>query len=164
LFTGAWHLPNRAAADAVRSWAASLPDDYLFVIAGSVGASRERSERLVVTGPLPSMAEWFAAADCCVNPVESGSGANVKILEYMACGLPVVTTPFGARGLAIADGVQCLVRELDDVTASLRELAADRALGASLGTAGRAFVVEERSWSAIARKRLAVVEGVRGEG
>jgi glycosyltransferase involved in cell wall biosynthesis len=82
----------------------------------------------------------------------------------MACGLPVVTTPFGACGLAIADGVQCLVRELDDVTASLRELAADRALGASLGTAGRAFVVEERSWSAIARKRLAVVEGVRGEG
>jgi glycosyltransferase involved in cell wall biosynthesis len=40
----------------------------------------------------------WAAADVAVNPVAFGSGSSLKLLEYLAVGLPVVTTAFGLRG------------------------------------------------------------------
>ena len=39
------------------------------------------------------------ASDIAINPVKHGSGINIKMLDYMAVGLPVVTTKQGARGL-----------------------------------------------------------------
>jgi hypothetical protein len=36
--------------------------------------------------------------DVGLNPVTTGAGSNVKLPTYLACGLDVVTTPFGARG------------------------------------------------------------------
>lgn len=58
---------------------------------GSVG----RIHRLGFTGDLGPA---WAAADVAVNPVAFGSGSNLKLLEYLAVGLPVVTTPVGLRG------------------------------------------------------------------
>ena len=38
-------------------------------------------------------------SDYAINPMFSGAGTNLKILEYFAAGLPVITTEFGTRGL-----------------------------------------------------------------
>ncbi len=54
----------------------------------------------------------LAAADVGVNPVAYGSGSNLKMLEYLAVGLPVVTTPFGLRGFEkLSDGMLVAGRE-----------------------------------------------------
>ena len=37
--------------------------------------------------------------DVALNPMFSGSGSNLKMLDYTASGVPVLTTPFGNRGL-----------------------------------------------------------------
>jgi glycosyltransferase involved in cell wall biosynthesis len=158
LFTGAWHPPNRDAAARMREWAAAAPAPLLFVVAGSVGKRCERGERLIVTGTLPGLDPWFAAADCCVNPVVGGSGANVKLLEYLSCGLPVVSTSFGARGIDVRDGEHLLLREVAAFPAALRVLCRDAELRQSLGRAGRALVVETRGWDRIAARRRALVE------
>jgi len=42
-----------------------------------------------------------------VCPILSGSGMRVKLLEAFAAGIPVVSTPLGAEGLADADGEIC---------------------------------------------------------
>ncbi|MFN7173813.1 MAG: MlaD family protein, partial [Thermaurantiacus tibetensis] len=34
-------------------------------------------------------------ADVALNPISSGSGTNLKMLEYFAAGLPVLSTPHG---------------------------------------------------------------------
>jgi hypothetical protein len=39
----------------------------------------------------------LAATDVALNPV-SGSGSSVKVADYLGAGLPVVSTPTGARG------------------------------------------------------------------
>ena len=48
--------------------------------------------------PLPDVLPLLHAADCALNPVCSGSGSNLKLIEALAAGLPVLSTPFGMRG------------------------------------------------------------------
>jgi len=160
LFTGAWHVPNRAARDRMLSWAEQAGDDLLFVVAGSVGERPERGRNWVVTGSLPSLDAWFRAADCAVNPVTEGSGANVKLLEYLAHGLAVVTTPFGARGLAAEPERFLLVHDIESLPDVLEELRHDPHRVSALATAGRQWVEAERSWTTLARRRREVIEGL----
>jgi len=44
----------------------------------------------------------LSCAQVALNPVQSGSGSNLKMAEYAAAGLPIVSTPFGCRGLELA--------------------------------------------------------------
>lgn len=157
LFTGAWHPPNRTALDAIRGWAADAPAGWRFVVAGSVGDRPERSHGLIVTAGVPDLGPWFHAADCCINAVTTGSGANVKILEYLARGLPVATTPFGARGIALEDGRHAWVRSIDRIPDALSEIEADRGAAATIAAAGRTLVCQTRSWRAIAERRRALM-------
>jgi glycosyltransferase involved in cell wall biosynthesis len=46
--------------------------------------------------------ELYKLADYAINPIFSGAGINVKMLEYMAAGLPIISTAFGARGIDLA--------------------------------------------------------------
>lgn len=41
----------------------------------------------------------YAEVDLAINPMFSGSGTNIKVLEYAASGIPVLSTTFGMRGL-----------------------------------------------------------------
>jgi glycosyltransferase involved in cell wall biosynthesis len=65
---------------------------------------------------------YLQVADVALNLVESGSGMNVKMIEYLACGLPIITTPFGARGLVGTTGDHFLVAEVGDVCGVLATL------------------------------------------
>jgi glycosyltransferase involved in cell wall biosynthesis len=43
--------------------------------------------------------ELYKVVDYAINPMFSGAGTNVKMFEYMAAGLPIISTPFGVRGI-----------------------------------------------------------------
>jgi glycosyltransferase involved in cell wall biosynthesis len=49
-------------------------------------------------GYVEDLSRVLAASDVALNPVTFGSGSNLKLPEYLAAGLPVVTTPIGMRG------------------------------------------------------------------
>ena len=163
LFTGAWHLPNRTALSHIVEMAPRTGENVLFVAAGSVNDRREQGAGVLLTGPLPDLGPWFAAADCCVNPMTTGSGANVKILDYLARGLPVVTTPFGARGIDLKDGCHALIREVDLFPAAVERLRCEPDLAAAIAAEGRALVERERSWTVIAGRRRLHLSRICGE-
>jgi len=79
-----------------------------FVIAGMNPppeiAALDGRDGVRVTGTVPDMRPLFLEAAVVVVPLRIGSGARNKILEAWACGRPVVSTPVGAEGLAVADG------------------------------------------------------------
>ena len=69
------------------------------VIAGQCAGRRDDAGGAVRRlGYVENLSAMYAAADIAVNPVAYGSGSSVKVAEYLAAGLPVVTTPVGARG------------------------------------------------------------------
>ncbi|MBW0116080.1 glycosyltransferase family 4 protein [Pseudonocardia abyssalis] len=97
-----------------------------------------------VTVDAPEVASHLAAADVFVNPVRHGAGINIKMIEAMAAGLPVVSTPVGARGLHWRDGEHLLVADGPAAfTAAVRALLEDPARRAAVADAGRRFVTAE---------------------
>lgn len=97
-----------------------------------------------VTVDAPEVASHLAAADVFVNPVRHGAGINIKMIEAMAAGLPVVSTTVGARGLHWRDGEHLLVAdEPAAFAAAVRRLLDDPAGRARIADAGRRFVTGE---------------------
>lgn len=76
---------------------------YRFLVAGSVCNRAVEESLLITTGFVSDIKPYFLAADCAINPVEDGSGTNIKIAEYMRARLPILTTAFGARGFRFVD-------------------------------------------------------------
>ena len=93
-----------------------------------------------------------------VAPVLQGSGTRLKILEALAAGCPVVSTPKGAEGLALGDLEHLRLAETADglahaLTWCLREPEAARAMAER----GRARVGELYSWDANAARVAAAL-------
>lgn len=106
LFIGSDHPPNREALPALLACAAAHPAMIVAVIGSVVhGLPPERPANLLALGPVSEEEKQvvFAAADLALNPMLSGSGTNLKLLDYAAAGLPILTTPFGARGGILGD-------------------------------------------------------------
>jgi glycosyltransferase involved in cell wall biosynthesis len=93
-----------------------------------------------VTGEVPDVTPYLAAADVLVAPIRVGGGTRIKILEAFAHRLPVVTTPVGAEGLDIVHGVHALVAEPTDAIAdACVRLLRDPALATRLVAGGAAL-------------------------
>jgi polysaccharide biosynthesis protein PslH len=125
--------------------------DASFVIAGAAPARelRELARRpgILVTGFVQSMPETLNQATLAVAPMQSGAGIQNKILEAMACGLPLVTTTIGLGGIAAITGRDLLVADsptefADAVVSVLREPERARELGEN----ARARVLADYTW------------------
>ncbi|MHB1533779.1 MAG: glycosyltransferase family 4 protein [Acidimicrobiales bacterium] len=55
-------------------------------------------------------AELLAGAECLLNPIAWPEPFGMVMIEAMACGTPVITTPFGAAPEIVEDGVVGFVR------------------------------------------------------
>ncbi len=80
-----------------------------------------------------------------VCPILSGSGMRVKLLEAFAAGIPVVSTPLGAEGLAEKDGEICsLAADPAEFAGKIVELFDDPDKALGLACRARERVVETR--------------------
>lgn len=111
----------------------------------------------------------LAAADVGVAWVPdddwSRGKCGLKVLQYMAAGLPVVANPVGVHTEMVEDGrTGFLASTPAEWVDRVRRLAADPDLRRRLGGAGRAVVEERYSVAAGAAKWLEVLERLQGQG
>lgn len=124
LFTASMWGPNREAFDYLVAFARSHADllleqgIYLLVV-GSVVRNPVRLPGFTATGSVEQVEPYFGAADAALNVVVSGAGTNVKMCDFIAARLPVVTTQFGARGYRIEDGLTGFVFEREALASTL---------------------------------------------
>jgi glycosyltransferase involved in cell wall biosynthesis/GT2 family glycosyltransferase len=153
VFIGSGYGPNVDAARFINEKLSKVCPDVTFVIAGGVGAEMSAaSPNVIVTGQLSDARRdtWYAAVDFAVNPMMAGSGTNIKMFDFMAAGLPVVTTAIGARGIETGGTETMLVVEptATDFAAAITSLRpSDRR--AAMGHAARLCVEEGYSWERI---------------
>lgn len=126
--------------------------EYRFRAVGRIhpGDARRlaRHDGVEVLGNVDSIADSVGNAGVGVAPVRIGAGVQNKILEYMALGLPVVSSPLALEGLAAQPGRDLLVAERPAAYAeAIERLFRERSLAHALAKAGRAYVERHHSWS-----------------
>jgi len=109
--------------------------------------------RIMVTGYVPDMRPFLASAAVAATPIRYGVGIQNKVLEAMAMGTPVVTTPQASTALLAREGEHFLVGEsADDFAAKVVRLLNDRNLAAQIGAAGRRYVEAYHDWDRLAAR------------
>ena len=125
-----------------------------FVVAGKAPVPRvqrlAQNLGITVTGPVPDVRPYIAAATVYVTPLRMGGGTRFKILEAMALRRPIVSTTIGAEGFPVTDGRELLLADSAEEQASaVCSLLDDASSRDRLGTAARAFVESRHQWSEI---------------
>jgi glycosyltransferase involved in cell wall biosynthesis len=93
-------------------------------------------------GIMPLFDDYFERGKC-----------GYKLIQYMACGLPVIASPVGINSQLVAHGVSgFLASSADQWSDSLKTLIVDRQLRISMGAAGRVLVEENYCIAVVSRK------------
>jgi sugar transferase (PEP-CTERM/EpsH1 system associated) len=108
-------------------------------------------QRITVTGYVPDIRPYLGTASVALAPLLIAAGTQFKILEALAMGTPMVTTPRCCRALQTQHGVHLLAAEGSQAFAdAVLQLLDDPRLAQQLGRAGRRFVTEHYSWASAA--------------
>lgn len=119
---------------------------------------------VIFTGPVDRVAPYIKAASIAVVPLDRGGGTRMKILDYLAASIPVVSTSKGAEGLGLTDGDQVLIRDGHaDFSEAVAELLLDPEKARRVAERGREHVVRF-DWSQIARAYLSLYSACRPPG
>lgn len=133
---------------------ARLPDVRTYIVGKNPSREVRRlaSDRVIVTGAVPDVRPYVAAAGVSVVPLLVGGGTRLKILEAMAMGKAIVSSSVGAEGIPGGDGDTIMLAD-DPETFARRvvELLEDPSRARDLGRRARVFVLRRYAWSAIVR-------------
>jgi glycosyltransferase involved in cell wall biosynthesis len=149
-------LPNLDACDYfIRECFPLILGKYPGLVFRIVGPITKRAARKLhggrsgveIVGEVDELTPFIAKAFCGVAPMRRGGGIQNKILEYLAHGLPCVTTAIGYEGLQARMGDEIIVA---DTPAALAEavltMKTDRARRQAVGQAGMYYVRNKHNW------------------
>ncbi|MBH8555589.1 glycosyltransferase [Nostocaceae cyanobacterium CENA357] len=133
------------------------PDSRLLLVGrnptSSMQVAAQRESGIIVTGSIPDVRPYLAAASVMVVPLLQGGGTRLKILEAFAAGCPVVSTTKGVEGIKARDGEHLLIRnEVEELVEGVNQLWLDSSLGNKLANSAYELVQAEYSWEAVNRK------------
>ncbi|MBE9110979.1 glycosyltransferase [Nodosilinea sp. LEGE 07298] len=102
---------------------------------------------VVVTGRVPSVAEYLHRATVCVVPMRIGFGIKNKTLEAMAAGVPVVASDRGLEGLAVDQPQRALrANSVEEYVGAIGQLFEQPNLRATLSARGRELIETTFTW------------------
>jgi glycosyltransferase involved in cell wall biosynthesis len=158
LFMGSNYKPNVEAARKTIEIAREMggqPTSVQFLIMGRVGKALNNSslpDNVTVTGYVETGFEaHFDASDVALNTMLSGGGTNIKLIDYFARSLPVVSTPFGVRGVTATSGKELMIVEAEEFPKAIASLAGNHDRRREIGEAGRDLAERKYTWESSSR-------------
>ena len=161
LFVGNFKwLPNKDAASylALKVWPLikfKLPQAKLWI----VGANPTREVKQLgqidgvkVQGAIPDIRDAFAQAHVLLAPIRNGRGTKYKVLEAMASGLPVVTTPLGIDGIEVTPGKNVLVAtKATDLAQATVNLLSHSQTSRDISQSAKKHITQKYNWHKISQ-------------
>ncbi len=130
VFIGSWHGPNIEAMEWTLRYAKECPEAD-FLIVGSVcrhPVCKSVSSNVHLLGLVSDQEKsvLLNSVDLAINPMTSGSGTNLKMLDYAAAGTPILSTEFGNRGLVFEPEEDLLIAPVEAFGKVIRQLAQEK--------------------------------------
>jgi glycosyltransferase involved in cell wall biosynthesis len=102
---------------------------------------------VTVTGAVPDTRGWVAGATVYVVPMRMGGGVRLKVLQAMAMGCAIVSTPMGVEGIFLRPNKDAmLARTPIDFALNILTLLHDPAQRAELGTSAHERALDRYTW------------------
>ena len=164
LFIGSFaHLPNLLALEYFLKgvWPRLGAGFALHVIAGAraeyfLDFYKDRVQvdltapGIELEGFVSDVRDAYRRAELVLAPLTASAGTNIKVLEAMAMGRVVVSTPAGVNGLDVTPGEDCIVTEsAEDMALAITRLSADAEARKAIETSARATGLQN-DWRKIA--------------
>lgn len=105
-----------------------------------------KTDGVIIRGFVNDLDKEYAAAIAAIAPIYSGAGTNIKVLEALQKGCPIVVSPFAMRGFedTFRDGVELMIAKDDnEFIERLDLLINDININRSLSKQGRIKVDDE---------------------
>lgn len=116
---------------------------------------------ITVTGTVADLRPYLRRATAAVAPVAYGVGIQNKVLEAMACGTPVVSTPQSVSALELEAGRDAMVAESPEAFAdAVLSLLHDEKRRDEVGRAGRRYVEDHHAWPGITARLEDTYHGI----
>lgn len=157
VFTGTMNYPPNE--DAARWFAEdifplirkAMPEARFLVVGSNPSPMVQKLAELpgvTVTGRVPDVRPYLAAATASVAPLRIARGIQNKVLEAMAMGRPTVVSAAALEGIDAVPGEHVVVaNDPDAFAAAALSFAADRSLAARFGQAARARMEASYAWA-----------------
>ncbi len=142
-FEKVWPAVAAAEPDAIVKIVGKNPDPRLTEAAKNL-------TRIEFTGFVEDLEPLFSSSRLFLAPLRFGSGIKVKVLNAMCRGLPTITTPVGAEGLAAKHMEHLSITETaDDMVASIFHLMNHSQPWQVMEQASRTLVREKYTWKKV---------------
>lgn len=157
VFIGAYYKPNIDAVKAILKNISIELKDFKFLIVGTVIDAFKTENippNVKFTGRVleEQLEEILNASDIAINPMFEGSGINIKMLDYMSYGLPVITTECGARGIKTYGKNPMIICEDFEFINNIKILFSNNLLYKQMSEDGKALIAEQYNWPLISNK------------
>jgi glycosyltransferase involved in cell wall biosynthesis len=163
IFIGSYdYEPNRDAADTIIHDIAPSCPEVQFLLVGRNPPNTDQPN-VVTPGFVDDLGSCLASSDIALCPLSMGSGTKLKMLDYMAAGLPIVTTPVGTQGLKTKDGQTVLItRSASEMIDAIEKLVASDEIRTRLGNNAQKLG-KQYDWGTLLSKYNPLIEKVTQE-
>jgi glycosyltransferase involved in cell wall biosynthesis len=176
LFIGSFaHLPNimalrffldeawpalREAGATLHVIAGSRPEHYLDLYRDRVSVDLAQPG-IEMEAFVSDVRSAYKRAAVVIAPLLASAGTNIKIMEAMAMGKAIVSTPAGINGLDLNPGRDVIVVQTGaEMARAILELFADPAARNSIETEARLTVERDFDWDRIAARQAEIYRGL----
>jgi glycosyltransferase involved in cell wall biosynthesis len=163
-FIGGVHYPNQEALSFIKKMASKMRNKKIvFLVAGTISNNEKNTKNIYYTGGGThyEMIKYFKMADIALNPIFSGSGTNVKLLQYLSSGIPTITTKFGARGLELSNKKGLIIKEtITEFCNAIYDIIDNPSLQEQLKKYSRKLIIGKYDFETITKKVVKCYEEV----
>jgi polysaccharide biosynthesis protein PslH len=105
------HPANKEAVDTIKGYIAPQfkDDDRVQFLLGGTDVPKFSYSNVSSVGFIQDLPKVLKNVDIAIVPIFRGGGTRLKFLDYMAAGLPIVTTQKGVEGINVTNGEQAII-------------------------------------------------------
>jgi glycosyltransferase involved in cell wall biosynthesis len=160
--------PNRDAVSKISGFilpevVKKIPNAFFLIIGRKPPTISYDNRLLRFTGYVADLAEYLAATDVAVVPILRGGGTKLKILDYLAMGIPIVATKKAVEGLPVENNKHALLSyDVDyEFVRNILALYNNESLREKLSENGRKLA-EKYDWKHVSKTLAELYEKLSG--